>query len=135
MTRRSETILKNIDDDPHATQHIDHLKKFLLLERRLRSLSQIEGDIESEDESDRVIKEQIKIINECAGAEAGLIQDTLYKLEIWRAWKGEDLPNDPGFADKLVFSVLEDLTNFFGEITTDEALNDRRSDHDASIEN
>lgn len=132
MTRNTDAIVETTDSEPHADQHIDHLKKFLSLESKLRRLNQIEDDIEREEASDLVIKQQIEIMNECADAKADLIQDTLYKLEIWRVWKGEELPHDSGHSEKLVFSVLKDLTNFFGDIPTDKIREERCSDSDAS---
>jgi|GEM_PF-5830412 len=116
MTKHANTPTNHIDNKSHARQHIDYLEEFLILESKLQCISEPNKNPRKDEETDLIVKQQIEIINECASAEACLIQDTLYKLEIWRAWQRKDLSFDPDCSNKLVHSVLNDMRTFFGEI-------------------
>ncbi len=95
-------------------QHRQYLERYLQIEKELADLNTNEDIDDFETKSSLGIDQQAEIVHASSRAGANLIQDTLYKLELWRAWNSAELERNPSLADMLVLSTLKDLRTFFG---------------------
>ena len=112
----NETSLDSESRD--NAEHRRYYESFSKLDALLHELGAIEDGFSREQEVKAAIEAQTRILGLTAGKKAKLIQDTLFKLAIWRMWQGSELDEqseDVSLSDSLVYSVFLDLAEFFNE--------------------